>query len=873
MQLLGIFVNEGDQKVIKKLRTKTFYPFIDLKNFDYNNFYKQKYIKKRIEVLKKSYKAEEDLDRKFTNIFYSLNYNQDIENQPHPAITLNCIVGKNGSGKSSLLNLEYRIINNLSCKIQSYLKKYNQGYKPVWSTGFDAELYYELDEKIYCIQVKNNQNDNEDDFFIEETKPKQRDVVLQSENGEDVLFSGLNFEDDSADEEHLLERISEYFFYTVGTNYSIYSNSVVTDEWGGKEELWMRNIYHKNDGYFTPIVLVPYRNQWTTVDTKKELNLAKERLSTLSLLVYAQAEDADKDFIEGLVPDKICYRLKEFRRGNKLKKGDENEVGYKWEITKKIVKTVYGDDVSDVDEVREKYKEFNSEYSIDNLRDNIRICWKKVLESQFINCKKKISEIENLDETSAERIYNAITDNTVEYLTYKLIKMSLYYDKYRNFLMIYDDSDISDVFENDLLLEKSKIRKTLRAYKKFFAEQKDTDTFYERVKIIINGLLGINSNTGGKEDFTTTDFTNLKIKQCIVFLNNIELYINKYTIDKIFTKAEINAVEVSDYIDKKKRLGELNYDFIFMNLLPSYFNKEFYYVSKEQKEVINEKSIIAVKTDVQKSVSENGRTLASLSSGESQLLNALSYAVYHIKNATSSEIGYKNINLVFDEAELYYHPEYQRSFIKDLLGIIKRSNLSNVDSINISIVTHSPFILSDIPQNNLLCLENGERKNPFGKTLGANFYDLLQNQFFMESSTGSVVENLLNEILDDYKTFSETEKELEASEKEESEKKKSDMKSKKEKNIDEIKTELSDLKKEFAKKYKVKSTLENGKEFNFYDQFIEKLSDEYLQSTMRNLVGILIENDFFARRQQELRDKIQYINELKKQQEERNEKN
>ena len=206
----------------------------------------------------------------------------------------------------------------------------------------------ELDEEIYCIQVKNNQNENNDDFFIEdykpggETKPGERDVFLQSETDSDILFKNRK------DENDLLQRISENFFYTVGTNYSIYSNSVVTDVWGEKEELWMRNIYHKNDGYFTPIVLVPFRNQWTTVDTKKELNLAKERLSTLSLLVYAQAEGDDKDFIEGLIPEKICFRLKEFDKGKKIKIIEENEekeinelkeieVGYKWEIQKKIL--------------------------------------------------------------------------------------------------------------------------------------------------------------------------------------------------------------------------------------------------------------------------------------------------------------------------------------------------------------------------------------------------------------------------------------------------------------------------------------------------------------------------------------------------------
>ncbi len=27
-------------------------------------------------------------------------------------------------------------------------------------------------------------------------------------------------------------------------------------------------------------------------------------------------------------------------------------------------------------------------------------------------------------------------------------------------------------------------------------------------------------------------------------------------------------------------------------------------------------------------------------------------------------VGYHHINLIFDEAELYYHPEYQRQYIR-----------------------------------------------------------------------------------------------------------------------------------------------------------------------------------------------------------------
>lgn len=111
------------------------------------------------------------------------------------------------------------------------------------------------------------------------------------------------------------------------------------------------------------------------------------------------------------------------------------------------------------------------------------------------------------------------------------------------------------------------------------------------------------------------------------------------------------------------------------------------------------------------------------------------------------------MNLIFDEAELYYHPEYQKNFISNLLGILDRSNLKEIESINITIVTHSPFMLSDIPSSNILMLPQNKEINTISETLGANFYDLLKNQFFMESSIGAVVEKHLVSILN---TFYET---------------------------------------------------------------------------------------------------------------------
>lgn len=71
------------------------------------------------------------------------------------------------------------------------------------------------------------------------------------------------------------------------------------------------------------------------------------------------------------------------------------------------------------------------------------------------------------------------------------------------------------------------------------------------------------------------------------------------------------------------------------------------------------------------------------------------------------------------------------------------------------IVTHSPFILSDIPECNVLYLGTDEDHKP-GLTFGANIYDLLQDSFFLKSDIGEVAYTKINELVELYnREFSE----------------------------------------------------------------------------------------------------------------------
>ena len=95
------------------------------------------------------------------------------------------------------------------------------------------------------------------------------------------------------------------------------------------------------------------------------------------------------------------------------------------------------------------------------------------------------------------------------------------------------------------------------------------------------------------------------------------------------------------------------------------------------------------------------------------------------------------MNVIFDEVELYYHPEMQRQFTNIMIKSLKSVSFANIRGINIMMVTHSPFVLSDIPDSNVLCL--GESENLATKTLGGNIMEMLGSSFFMSNSIGDLI--------------------------------------------------------------------------------------------------------------------------------------
>ncbi|MCD8293635.1 MAG: ATP-binding protein [Clostridia bacterium] len=140
-----------------------------------------------------------------------------------------------------------------------------------------------------------------------------------------------------------------------------------------------------------------------------------------------------------------------------------------------------------------------------------------------------------------------------------------------------------------------------------------------------------------------------------------------------------------------------------------------------------------------------------LSSGEQAMLDLYSRLydaiVRRPKVSANSDILSPQL-IVLDEAEIGFHPEWQRKFINNLTRFL--NSIENSESyFQIIVTTHSPIILSDIPLSctNYLCQEN-ERK-PMRETFGANVFDLYRNSFFLKGGmTGEFVLKKIEDILE-----------------------------------------------------------------------------------------------------------------------------
>ena len=137
-----------------------------------------------------------------------------------------------------------------------------------------------------------------------------------------------------------------------------------------------------------------------------------------------------------------------------------------------------------------------------------------------------------------------------------------------------------------------------------------------------------------------------------------------------------------------------------------------------------------------------------LSSGEQSFINILSAVYYYLSEE-------KMIDYIYiDEGESFLHPNWQKKYISYIVQFIK-DNFPN-RKIHIILTSHSPFLLSDIPKQNIIFLdkdENGNCKVVDGlkekkQTFGANIHTLLSDSFFMEDGLmGEFAKSKIDDVI------------------------------------------------------------------------------------------------------------------------------
>ena len=342
----------------------------------------------------------------------------------------------------------------------------------------------------------------------------------------------------------------------------------------------------------------------------------------------------------------------------------------------------------------------------------------QLLSRRFFHFSKKIDFISELHENTVE-LFNRISitskkkiDTSFKTSPYSLLALNQHFtylkDKYlHRILKYYPDLEnfISQYFKIDKVEYKLKDLGSIFLASPSFKDNYKDDKFLSNMFDIFN-----------KEKFIEN---RLKIL-CLIFC-----YLEEEQLKSFILEKQVNLTHIELY----ELIKEENYSYIIIwnNFIEAMSVKDNY-------KTIIKQYLIFIK-EIRREILEFSFT-PSLSSGEEKLLYLFVNIYDYILSMKTS--GVTKFTIIVDEPDTLLHPNWQKKILSLVVTFI--NTFFKDDIFNIIITTHSPFILSDLPKQNIIFLEKDDKTgdcinttndvdiNPFG----ANIHTLLSHGFFMK---------------------------------------------------------------------------------------------------------------------------------------------